>query len=101
VPGGAAPRLVTGLGAIGPNPFRSSMQIGFAIAHRQRVDLVVYDVQGREVFALARGRTFEAGRQSLRWDGRDAAGHAVGAGVYFVNLKTDDGRWSKRVIFVR
>jgi hypothetical protein len=96
-----APKLITGLGAIGPNPFRSSTLINFAIARRQRVDLVVYDVQGREVFALARGRVFEPGRQSLRWNGSDASGHAVGAGVYFVNLKTEDGRWSKRVIFVR
>jgi len=95
------PTYVTGLGAIGPNPFRSSAVINFALARRQRVDLVVFDIQGREVFALARGRTFEPGRQSLRWNGRDAAGRTVGAGVYFVNLKTDDGRWSKRVIFVR
>src|SRR5262249_49357885 len=86
-------KFVTGLGMIGPNPFRSSTLVNFSLARRQRVDLVVYDVQGREVFALARGRTFEAGRQSLRWNGNDASGRAVGAGVYFVNLKTDDGRW--------
>ncbi len=50
---------------------------------------------------IARGQSFEAGAQSLRWDGRDQNGHAVGTGVYFVRLATAGGTWTKMVTRVR
>jgi hypothetical protein len=95
------PAAPTGLGAIGPNPFATGTQVAFTLAARGRVDLTVYDLFGREVRSLARGQWFPAGRQSLGWDGRDGGGRAVAAGVYFVRMRTDSGRWSKTVVRVR
>ncbi len=95
------PLVVEGLGAIGPNPFRASTAVGFGLARGGRVDLLVFDVLGRRVRTLARGERFAAGPQSLRWDGRDDAGRAVGSGVYFVRLKTDAGQWTRPVIRIR
>jgi YVTN family beta-propeller protein len=97
--GGAA--LATGLGVIGPNPFRSTTDVHFTLGRRGPIDLVVYDVLGREVRAMAHGQEFAAGRQSLRWDGRDNGGREVGAGVYFVRMKIESGQWSKPVVHIR
>lgn len=98
---GPRPTLPTKLATIGPNPFRVSTEVTFALATSGRVDLVVYDVLGRQVKSLARGRWFEAGPQRLRWDGRDEGGRETVAGVYFVKMKTDTGQWSRPVIRVR
>jgi flagellar hook assembly protein FlgD len=49
------------------------------------VKLTVYDVAGREVRTLSSG-TREAGRYSAQWDGKDASGSKVSAGVYFYRL---------------
>ena len=42
----------------------------------------VYDAQGRFIRTLADGVT--AGSHTLSWDGRDASGRRVGAGIFFV-----------------
>jgi len=97
---GATPVRTT-LDFVGPNPFRGSTEVAFTLARRGPVDVVVYDVLGREVRALARGRSFEAGRQNLRWDGRDSQGRDAVSGVYFVRMKTDAGNWSRSVVRVR
>ncbi len=91
----------TRLGTIGPNPFRGSTEVGFALARAGRVDLEVFDVLGRQVRTLARGRWYEAGTQSLRWDGRADDGRDARAGVYFVRLRTEAGQWSRPVVRVR
>lgn len=69
---GAAPSL-----RAGPNPFRGALEVAVGAPGR----LAVYDAAGRLVRALEP----RAGR--ARWDGRDAAGRAAPAGLYFV-------RWS-------
>jgi hypothetical protein len=65
------------------------------------VDLAIYDLMGREVRVLARGRTFAAGRWSLGWDGRQGDGQAAGAGVYFVRLRAGAGSWSRTLVRIR
>jgi YVTN family beta-propeller protein len=96
-----APREEFALRAVKPNPFQSSVEVSFTLGRAGAVDLVVYDVLGREVRAVARGMRLEAGPQSLRWDGRDAGGRETGAGVYFVRLKTERATWTRTVAHVR
>jgi hypothetical protein len=68
-----------------PNPFRPNTQIRFAIPSRESVRLTVYDVSGRAVRDLAHG-VREAGRYTVDWNGLDAEGNRVAAGVYFYRL---------------
>ncbi len=96
-----APREEFALRAIKPNPFRSGVEVAFTLGRQGPVDLVVYDVLGREVRAVARGARLEAGPQSLTWDGRDGGGREAGAGVYFVRLKTERATWTRPVVRVR
>jgi hypothetical protein len=89
------------LRAIKPNPFRADVEVAFTLGRAGPVDLAVYDVLGREVREVARAMRLEAGPQSLRWDGRDAAGREAGAGVYFVRLRTERTTWTRPVARVR
>ena len=49
------------------------------------VTLTIYDTAGRVVRTLLHGQR-PAGRHELGWDGRNASGHALSSGVYFLRL---------------
>jgi flagellar hook assembly protein FlgD len=51
------------------------------------VRVAIFDAQGRVVATPASG-AFVAGRVELPWDGRDAAGHGVHSGMYYVRVET-------------
>lgn len=85
----------TGLRGALPNPFRVTTTIEFTLARAQRVDLVIYDILGREVRVLARGAAMQPGTLRLTWDGRSTDGREAGAGVYFARLRTEDGGWAR------
>jgi len=67
-----------------PNPARRP-NLAFTLPVATHVDLGVFDVTGRRVATLASG-TLPAAEYSRSWNGRDASGNAVGAGVYFYRL---------------
>jgi YVTN family beta-propeller protein len=87
--------------SIGPNPFRESTEIRFALSQKGEVDATVYDIMGREVSRLANGRLLDAGAWTLRWDGRWSNGRAAGPGVYFVRVKTPQQTWNRTVVRLR
>jgi hypothetical protein len=71
--------------SVRPNP-GTAHQVSFVLPQAAKVDLSVYDVQGRRVAQLARGE-FPAGEQTRIWNGRTADGMRTPAGVYFYRLK--------------
>ncbi len=71
-----------------PQPFREQVTFSFSISARlpgTPVQLVIYDLLGRPVTHLL-NRSLPPGRHVLSWNGTDAAGHPVPAGVYLVRL---------------
>ena len=63
-----------------------------------RVDII--DLAGRRVLTLAQQR-FTAGRHSLDWDGRDASGRVLPAGLYLARLETDGTQLARKLTRVR
>lgn len=93
---GAALRLA---GAV-PNPVRDASRFAFELPRAGRATLVLHDLSGRAVRALATG-WFGAGQQSVSWDGRDDQGSRLAPGAYFARLVTDQGRIARRFVVVR
>ena len=74
-----------------PNPpGAQGTVLRFDLARGAGVQIDVFDVAGRRVTALA-AAAYPAGVHSVRWDGRDATGRALGAGVYFIRMTTSGG----------
>jgi hypothetical protein len=90
----------TALGLASPNPFSQSAAIAFDLAQRGRVQLDVYSVDGRRVLALVDGMR-EPGQYSVVWDGRDAGGHRVAAGLYYVRFIAGPSRFTRQVVLLR
>ena len=84
-----------------PNPFNPSTQISFQLPTATMARLVVFDVLGRSVRTLVPGRVTPAGFYTVRWDGRDTAGRAVGNGVYFYRLTTSDQVRTGRMLLLK
>ncbi|MBK8164761.1 MAG: hypothetical protein IPK64_02235 [bacterium] len=73
-----------------PNPFNPATEFRFNLAQDGAVTLRLYDLAGRRVRAIDAGR-LAAGPATLRWDGTDQRGRAVGSGRYFARLTQDGG----------
>jgi hypothetical protein len=83
-----------------PNPFNPTTTISFSIPQRMVVDLTIFDVSGRRVVTLVH-RTMPAGRSSVKWNGRDANGHAVGSGIYFYRLRSGSSTQTRKMVLLR
>ena len=87
-----APPRSNALGQNFPNPFNPSTLIPFEISEGGHVRLDVFNILGQRVVTLV-DEVRPAGLHKAQWDGTDAAGRGVGAGVYIYRLRT--GQWQK------
>jgi hypothetical protein len=69
------------------NPSRGRVMLSYSVPVAGLVTLAVYDGAGRLVKELASGPC-RVGAHHIAWDGTDAQGRKVGAGVYLVRLTT-------------
>jgi len=83
-----------------PQPSGDVTTLAFTLPHSAGVDLSIVDAAGRRIARLA-GGTLAAGAHTVRWDGRDTAGRAAPAGVYFVRLAADGRTVTRRLVLAR
>jgi hypothetical protein len=83
-----------------PNPFNAGTTITYLLPSRTDVTVTITDVLGREVVRLVNGRQ-EPGTQTVRWDGRDAAGIARASGIYFYKLTTSSTAQTGKMLLLR
>jgi hypothetical protein len=82
------------------NPVLGATEIRFEVPAPIRARLAVYDVTGRLTRTLADGIA-TAGVNSIAWDGTNAAGQPVSAGVYFLKLQAGEFHATRTVVVNR
>ena len=86
------------LGANYPNPFNPATTIPLIVpAGASNVDLTIYNVLGQPMRQVWTG-PLPAGEHELTWDGRDAQGQPVAAGVYIYRLQVDEQTRSRKMV---
>ena len=83
-----------------PNPFFSNTRISFTLPHPLYMSLDVYDVAGRRVAALMRGRRGPE-RVEYVWDGRNGAGRKCASGIYFLRLSAGGDEAVRKIVLLR
>ncbi|UCE65242.1 MAG: T9SS type A sorting domain-containing protein, partial [Candidatus Zixiibacteriota bacterium] len=78
-----------------PNPFNASTTIKFNLSETQVVELIVYDLLGKEISRLLEEER-QAGMHSITFDASD-----LSSGVYFYSLKTGQEIKSRRMILLK
>ncbi len=83
-----------------PNPFNPITKIDYGLPEASNVQLIIYDILGREVTTLVNG-VQEPGYKSITWHGTNAFGKNVGAGMYFYLIQAGDFRQVKKMILLK
>jgi hypothetical protein len=101
--------LNSGVTEITPNPFVPPGQGGGSATIRMRISdrtsnrrarLDVVDLSGRLVRNLMDG-LLTAGQYTQAWNGRDARGVPVDAGIYYIRFSNEEERSSARLVLMR
>jgi hypothetical protein len=83
-----------------PNPFRTGTAMSFNLPAPERATISVYNVAGRKIANVV-DREFGAGRHDVTWNGRDADGRPVPAGIYFYRLEAGGSTSTRKMIVLR
>ncbi|MCY3665403.1 MAG: DUF5050 domain-containing protein [Gemmatimonadetes bacterium] len=87
------------LGQNYPNPFNPSTVIPYQLPTSAHVRLEVFNLLGQRLATLVDAEQ-AAGVHTAQWDATDAAGRAVGAGVYIYRLSSGGMTESRRMVLV-
>jgi hypothetical protein len=88
------------LGPLAPHPLTTVSTLRFRVAAAGHVRVDVCDLAGRAVRTLVDGPV-GAGEHLATWDGRDARGRRVAAGLYLVRLHGGGQVASRKVLVLR
>ncbi len=83
-----------------PNPFPGNVELRFALPTASWVKVSLVDVGGRAVRSL-NDAPMSAGPHALSWDGTDADGHPVAAGVLFARVEAAGTSALQKVTLIR
>jgi hypothetical protein len=74
-----------------PNPFNPQTTIKFEIGNGllENVSVDIFNIRGQHVRTLVNG-VYGAGSYSVIWNGMDDSGRAVGSGIYFYRMTTNE-----------
>ncbi len=86
---------------VAPNPFNPSTSVRFSLPRAMPVTAEVWSVNGSRIAVLAAEKPFTAGLNEIRWDGRNANGHDVASGIYFVRVTTSLGQRVTRAVLLK
>lgn len=83
-----------------PNPFNSSTNIEYSLSKSSHVQMIVYNLLGREVRLLVNEQQ-KAGKHKIVWDGRDELGNLLNSGIYTIRMNADHEIHSKKIVYLK
>ena len=83
-----------------PNPFNPTTQIQYDLPGDQFVNIVIYDVMGRNIRNLMNVNQ-TAGYHVIRWDARNDMGEGVAAGMYIYTIQAGEFNASKKMVLLK
>ncbi len=83
-----------------PNPFNPETVIRYVLPEKSEVAIDIYNILGQTVRSFY-SRTEESGFKSIRWDGNDFSGQAVGAGVYIYRIRAGEYTRSMKMLLLK
>ena len=84
-----------------PNPFNPETEISYMIEFNGDVQLVIYDLMGREIKTLVNEFQMEGISYSISWDGKNTNGVDVPSGIYFTRLISNNQLTTKKITLMR
>lgn len=82
-----------------PNPFNPQTVAKYQLPTAERVSVEVYNILGQRIKTLLKNETQDAGYYQIKWNGTDASGSSVSAGIYFLHLRSKNFSKTVKMIF--
>ena len=83
-----------------PNPFNNITTINYVLRNSTKVELCIFNILGQKVRILVSGQ-INAGKQRIKWDGKDDSGREVASGLYIYQLVAGKHRESRKMLLLR
>jgi hypothetical protein len=83
-----------------PNPFNPSTVIAYEIGAPGRVDIVIFDANGRRIRTLV-SENRNTGSWTTQWDGRDESGQVVASGIYFCKMNAQGFESTQKMVLLK
>jgi len=83
-----------------PNPFNPITTIQYDLPEASNVQIVIYDLLGRQVKSLV-NQVEEPGYKQVIWDATNSQGLPVGAGVYFYQIKAGGYIQTRKMLLLK
>ncbi len=83
-----------------PNPFNPSTTISFDLQERTLINLVIYDVLGKQIKTLV-NQPLNAGVNTAGWNGNDGSGRPVSSGVYLYRITAGESTQTRKMLLLR
>jgi len=83
-----------------PNPFKPSTSITFSLPEAGPATISVFDLRGRKIATLLDSDLW-AGKHSIIWAGKNAAGDDVASGVYILLLESGGKQHTRKVTLLK
>ena len=84
-----------------PNPFNAKTVISYKVPSRCKIDLRIFNINGKLVRTLLRNRYVESGEHRILWDGCDNNAKEVASGIYLIQLQTGKIIRNNKMLLVR
>ncbi len=84
--------------SIFPNPFSTELKINFTLQEKGRVNISLFDIQGRKITSIVDNNSQNDGFHSYRLN---AADHNLKPGIYFIRFEVGNKAQSERVVHIR
>ncbi len=84
-----------------PNPFNGSTKITFKVNHQEKINLTIFDINGKEVRHLINNQGSTKRRHEVIWDGKNNAGKEVASGLYLYSLETESFSKTKKLLYLK
>jgi len=83
-----------------PNPFNPTTTIRYDLPEATNVQVVIYDLLGRQVIKLV-NELQDAGYRSIKWNGQNSSGHTISTGIYFYQIKAGKNSSIKKMVLLK
>jgi flagellar hook assembly protein FlgD len=80
-----------------PNPFSNQTTISYEAQKAENIRVSIFNLRGQEVFVLYEGAN-STEQLNLSWNGADAKGDRLPAGIYFARAQTRFGSKTVKVL---
>ena len=83
-----------------PNPFNPSTTIAYQLSKAEKVEIIVYDLAGRQVRQLV-NESKAAGSYTVLWDGKNRNGQRVASGLYIYQIRVGQFNQNRKMLFLK